>query len=192
VRRILILLVACTLLATAFIAVQPAAPQTTSHCTQHGTPDDDIMAGTKRGDVMCSRGGNDYAHGDGGKDHIRGGPGEDTLVGGGGRDVLRGGAGDDRLFSVDDRGGGLLIGGKGRDQCFADPGDRVRGCESTFRGMSLKLVRQLVRTAYQVMLIADEALPTPPPPVGTITETIVTTVPFPPCSPAPITPPPIC
>ncbi len=43
-------------------------------------------------------------------------------------DKLYGGRGNDVLFTNDNDGRDLANGGKGRDRCVADPGDRVRSC----------------------------------------------------------------
>jgi len=194
VRWSLILLILGTLLLTGLVvAAEPIkAP---SRCTIKGTLARDVKTGTRRADVICTLAGRDFAHGRNGNDEIRGGRDRDVLVGGGGRDVLRGGGGPDRLFAVDDRGGEDLIGGPGMDQCFADRGDRVIGCERIFRSQEAEMATALGDSLGDVMEIVEEVEPTPtlPPPVVTVTQTITTTqtVSFPPCSsPPPVTPAP--
>lgn len=194
-RRTLIGLTVISLLGVAFVvSAQPKAP---GRCTQRGTAGRDIMRGRDIADVLCAFRGDDFLHGADGDDRLRAGRNADVAVGAGGRDVLRGGRGNDRLFAVDDRGGERVVGGRGRDQCFVDPGDQAFGCEQTFRGLRPEVVHGLERVAFQVMGIALEVstiTPTVPPPVVTIIQTTVVTVtvPFPPCSPPPASPPPPC
>ncbi len=45
------------------------------------------------------------------------------------RDRLYGGAGPDKLLANDRDGRDVLRGGKGRDRCYGDPGDRFVNCE---------------------------------------------------------------
>ena len=194
-RRTLIPLV---LLTVAFVGVIAASgdppPQAPNGCTWTGTPQRDVKTGTVGANVLCAKPGNDFIHGALGNDELRAGKGEDVAVGGGGRDVVRGGAGPDRLFAVDDRGGDRIVGGPGRDQCFADPSDVVSGCEQTFRSHEPEMAGALGRSLLTVMEVVEEIEPTPtlPPPVAT--ETIITTitVPFPPCTPPPVSTPPPC
>lgn len=185
-RWTLIALFAGTLLTVGFVATRPQSVP--SNCTRVGTPNRDIMTGTPGPDKLCALEGDDYLHGDGGRDVLKSGMGNDTAVGAGGRDVIRGGRGNDRLFAVDDRGGERVIGGKGQDQCFADRGDVVFGCEQTFRGLNLQVVRALTRTAFNLMQIAD-VIPTTTIILPPVTQTII--VPGPDCSGHPA-PPPIC
>ena len=48
-------------------------------------------------------------------------------------DILRGKRGSDRLKSDDLEGRDELYGGRGRDVCIIDTGDRARGCEKVKR-----------------------------------------------------------
>lgn len=192
-RRTLTLLILGSLLTVGFVAAQ--SQKIPSNCTQTGTPSRDIMTGGPGPDKLCALEGDDYLHGDGSSDVLKSGMGNDTAVGAGGRDIIRGGRGNDRLFAVDDRGGERVIGGRGRDQCFTDRGDIVFGCEQTFRGLSLQVVRGLSRTAFNLMEIAEEALSTPVPIPGPPGPSGPPGPPgvFPPCTPPPATPPsPIC
>jgi Ca2+-binding RTX toxin-like protein len=61
---------------------------------------------------------------------VRGQRGGDTLTADSGSDEERGGSGDDSIDGHDGQGGDKLNGGKGRDFCTADNGDRVRHCEA--------------------------------------------------------------
>jgi hypothetical protein len=148
-----------------------------------------VKTGTAGANVLCALPGNDFIHGAAGNDVLRAGKGRDVAVGGGGRDVLRGGGGRDRLFAVDDQGGERIIGGRGNDQCFADPGDVVFGCEQTFRSREPEMATALGQSLRSVMEIVEEVSPTPgpiPPPVVTVTDTVP-----PNCGGHPA-PPPIC
>lgn len=198
-QRTLIGLTVLTVLVMGFVvAAQPRAPAT--KCTWKGNSGRDVKTGTPRRNVLCSVRGNDFIHGAAGNDLLKAGPGRDVAVGAEGRDVLKGGNGRDRLFAVDDQGGELVIGGRGVDQCFVDLGDQVRGCERTFRGLSLQEVNALEQVAFEVMEIIEleiptiTPIPTPtlPPPVVTITRTRTRTVTLPPCNEGPPDPPPFC
>jgi Ca2+-binding RTX toxin-like protein len=118
---------------------------------------DDAAYGRGGRDVFELRAGNDAAFGGGGEDSLHGGRGKDLLVGavgndqiigGSGFDWLKGGLGADRLFSgrwrwndsaksdksfpfptVRDDGRDLTGCGAGPDLVFANPLDRLRGCE---------------------------------------------------------------
>lgn len=163
-----------------------AAPKATS-CTEIGTPARDIMAGTAGKDVLCARGGGDYLAGGGKRDVLRGDGGADAIVGGRGPDRLLGQAGDDKLFAVDGSAGDTLDGGPGIDSCYADPGDRVSGCERTFRGASVAGTNQLSSAFLGQGSLAEQLITTPtvPPPV-VVTVTVTAN-----CGGHPA-PPPIC
>ena len=187
--RALIVVTVATLTMLGLVGV--VRSQTPGPCTWIGTPERDVKTGTAAANVLCSLAGNDFVHAKAGNDVIRAGAGRDTIVGGSGKDTLRGGKGRDRLFAVDDRGGELLVGGRGIDQCFADPGDRTRGCERTFRSDEPEMATALDSSLGTVMSIVEEGLP-PIEPTVTVTQppvTIVTTVThtasFPACSPPP-------
>jgi Ca2+-binding RTX toxin-like protein len=112
-----------------------------------GTPNADVILGSKANDRIRGRGGDDIICGRGGKDDIEGGAGDDTIQGNNGRDeisgrsgnddlrgnkradVLRGNGGDDLLRGK--RGGDELYGGPGDDECLGGKGDDQRfNCES--------------------------------------------------------------
>jgi len=196
-RWTLISLVVLATVASLALAAPGGEPgRAPSPCTWTGTITRDVKTGTAGVNVLCSLPGNDFIHGAGGNDVLRAGGGRDVAVGGGGRDVLRGGKGPDRLFGVDDSGGDRLIGGPGVDQCFADRGDVVFGCDRTFRSNEPEMATALSRSLRGVMEIVEEVVPTPtlPPPVvtTTATSTATITVPFPPCELPPASPPPPC
>jgi len=158
-----------------------------SPCTISGTPVRDAIAGTPHRDVICARGEGDYVAGGSGNDELRGDGGGDTLVGGRGDDRLLGNAGGDRLFGVDGSGGDVLKGGSGNDLCFGDRGDKIRGCERTFRGASVREANSLAGSFLGALQLA-EILATPVPPVGPPGQSGRT---FPPCTqPPPVLPPP--
>jgi hypothetical protein len=52
------------------------------------------------------------------------------------RDRLFGDGGRDKLLTNDGDGRDVAKGGKGRDRCFVDPGDRVVNCEVVHRRMT--------------------------------------------------------
>lgn len=127
------LLVALLLVASGALVWAPSARAIPSGCTEVGTPERDVIAGSSGRDKICTLGGGDYAHGGGGSDAILGGAGDDTLIAGDGKDRVRGHGGADRLFSVDESVGDIVRGGSGQDSCFGDRGDAFRSCERTFR-----------------------------------------------------------
>jgi hypothetical protein len=149
-----------------------------------------VKTGTAGANILCAEPGNDFIHGAAGNDLLRAGKGRDVAVGGGGRDVLRGGRGRDRLFAVDDQGGERIIGGRGNDQCFVDPGDVAFGCEQTFRSNEPEMASALGQSLRGVMEIVEEIVPTPTLPPPPVTVTSIVTVP-PNCGGHPA-PPPIC
>lgn len=155
------------LLTVAFVGVVAAGgdppPRAPLHCTWVGTPERDVRTGTAGADVLCARAGDDFIHGQAGNDKLRAGRGRDVAVGGGGRDVIRGGRGNDRLFAVDDMGGERVIGGPGMDQCFADAGDQVFGCEQTFRSKEPVMAEAFGQSLRSVMEIVEAVTSTPTP-----------------------------
>ena len=184
--RAVILVAVLTLGAFGVVAFAqtPKAPD----CTWVGTPTRDVKTGTSGANVLCPLGGGDFVHGKAGNDVVKASAGRDTIVGGGGRDRLFGGGGRDRIFAVDDRGGELVVGGPGVDQCFIDPSDRTRGCEHTFRSNEPEMATALAVVVGSVMEIAEE-LPTVTP--GPIPPPVITILPPPNCGGHPA-PPPIC
>ncbi|UJB73040.1 hypothetical protein HRE53_30650 (plasmid) [Acaryochloris sp. 'Moss Beach'] len=87
-----------------------------------GTPDRDLLFGTKAADDIDGLAGNDTIFGLAGSDRINGGQGQDKLFGNSGDDTLDGGAGDDRLsgnwgndFLSGDEGADLILGNAGDD-----------------------------------------------------------------------------
>lgn len=141
-------------------------------CTEQGTSNRDILAGTKQADKICARGGGDYVHGNAGRDEVLGQKGRDTLVGGTGADRIKGGPGSDKLFSIDQKANDIVRGGAGRDSCFIDQGDLVAGCETIHVGNTSSTTNALSNTVLGVSILAGEPEPSP-------------TV-----SPSPIVPPP--
>ena len=63
-----------------------------------------------------------------GPDDLTGSSVHDTIYGDAGLDVLYGLAGADELDATDGAGGDQIFGGKGVDNCLADPGDTVTNC----------------------------------------------------------------
>jgi hypothetical protein len=84
--------------------------------TLAGSPDGDLIRGTRGRDVIVARGGDDRIRARSGDDVICGGKGRDRAKGGRGDDWIRGGRGRDRLN-----------GGRGDDQCLG-AGDRKKSC----------------------------------------------------------------
>jgi Ca2+-binding RTX toxin-like protein len=156
-RRILILLISLI----AFGGLVPVAGSVPSveGCTKIGTKDGDILTGNPDDEKFCSLGGPDNIHTNGGNDIALGGSGRDTIVGGGGRDRIRGEEGSDKLFSIDQISGNDIIrAGTGKDSCFADPGDILRGCERVSRGNGDRTTRALSSSFLGVAEIGEEAL----------------------------------
>jgi Ca2+-binding RTX toxin-like protein len=87
----------------------------------------DRVVGGRGRDRLFGGTGNDALRGSYASDLLRGQSGDDRLVGGGGRNRMYGDGGSDLLISfLNDRGGDLVRGGKGRDRAEANPGDHVR------------------------------------------------------------------
>jgi len=93
-----------------------------------GTGASDTLTGSARSDVLLGRGGADDLWGGKGADTLHGEAGGDQLNGGGASDVLLGGPGDDQIHA-DDGVRDVVSCSTGRDTVFADPVDRVSGCE---------------------------------------------------------------
>jgi hypothetical protein len=131
VRRTVLLMVSIALGVLFVSGVALALTKTCSASPCDGTNKDDTL--TER------RGVNDEIFGLRGDDIIRAG----LVVGenlherhprlGPDTDILRGGRGSDRLKSDDLEGRDELDGGRGRDVCIIDTGDRARGCEKVKR-----------------------------------------------------------
>jgi len=186
-RRNLILVMLCTLAAFGVVVTsQAAAPA----CTKTGSPDRDILAGGPGRDIICAKGGNDYLHGNGGADLLKGGKGRDVIIGGSGQDEAHGAKGKDRIFLVDGRGGGLASGGAGHDQCFVDRGDRTKGCEEVFVGVTQAYAQAITSSFHGGLVLAEELIGTPPVPPPTVTVTATVTI-TENCDGHPA-PPPIC
>jgi hypothetical protein len=134
----------------AFVLTSEALP---ANCTELGTQDRDILAGTPGPDRICALGGGDYVHAGGKRDVVFGMAGGDTLVAGGGRDTLKGGSGRDKLFAIDQhKGNDVIYGGPGDDQCFIDRRDQVHGCEHVHRVGTSKAVDATIRALEQAIL----------------------------------------
>ncbi len=106
----------------------------------------DALFGGPNQDLLDGGPGPDYLEGEGGRDRLRGGPGRDQLKGSHRRALLLGGAGDDILRDGRPNGGAgddliksrnghpdLVRCGAGTDRVWADPGDRLLGCEQRLR-----------------------------------------------------------
>lgn len=155
------LAVAALLVLISGVIVWTPAQAVPPGCTEIGTDREDALAGTPRVDKLCALGGDDWSHGANGNDSILGGSGSDTLVGGPGRDAIRGGPGDDRLISVDSHSTDRLKGGAGFDRCYADRGERIRGCEEVNRvgtSAAVEATIQALTTAFLgATRLAEEA-----------------------------------
>lgn len=176
------------LLGSTFLFVPARVQAIPPGCTEVGTAERDVIAGSGGRDKICTLGGGDYAHGGSGKDAILGGAAGDTLIGGDGRDRIRGHGGADRLFSVDDTNGDVVKGGRGQDSCYGDAGDMFRGCESVFRTHTSPAVDATIaalnQALFEVTVLGEELqaqvdelitiiesllptpTPTPTPPLG--------------------------
>jgi Ca2+-binding RTX toxin-like protein len=103
--------------------------------TEVGGPGNDLFTGTNGRDTLVGGPGNDDMDGLPGPDRIVGGPGDDFLFDGedtgGARDILVGGAGNDTLFPGQFTPGQNVANcGSGTDTAFADPTDKLIGCET--------------------------------------------------------------
>ena len=125
-RRTVLLMVSIALGVLFVSGVALAVTKTCSSSPCYGTNKDDTL--TERRAV------NDEIIGLQGDDTIRAGlvPRE-RFAEGPDTDILRGGRGSDRLKSDDLEGRDMLYGGRGRDVCIIDFGDRARGCEKVKR-----------------------------------------------------------
>lgn len=119
-----------------------------------GGPGHDVLFGGPNRDLLDGGPGPDYLGGEGGPDRLRGGPGRDHLEGSDRRAVLLGGAGDDILRGGGPNGGAgddliqsrnghpeVVHCGPGTDRVWADPGDRLVGCERRLRSRPRALAR---------------------------------------------------
>jgi len=197
VRWILIGLICVSVITGLLVAAVVASPNLNT-CTQVGSKQPDVMAGTDRKDVLCALQANDYQSGSKQADRLFGDNGRDTMVGGPGADILKGSKGNDRLFAVDGKPHDVLNGQKGNDACFGDRGDVMKGCEHRFRGPSIRLANAMA-AAFQGGLSLAEVLtgitsppPVPPPLTVTVTQTMTQTITLPPCGNGPPDPPPFC
>ena len=85
-----------------------------------GTPGDDVLVGTDDSERVIGRAGADHIRAKGGDDCVKPGPGRDHVSAGSGDDVIRArGENKDRINC-----------GPGDDTAFANPKDRLRGCET--------------------------------------------------------------
>ncbi len=104
--------------------------------TINGTPGDDFLEGTDAPETFVGKAGNDIINGFPGPDRIIGGPGDDVLFEGEdvgeARDILVGGPGDDILLPGNLPPGSpdVAICGPGNDTAYADPTDKLIGCET--------------------------------------------------------------
>jgi hypothetical protein len=119
-KRILVLLTVVALVVVLLAPVALAITKTCSASPCFGTNKDDTL--TER------RGVNDEIIGLRGDDTI----GRGVLPRAPDTDTLRGKGGSDRLKAGDYDHRDVLYGGKGRDVCTIDSGDRDRGCEKLF------------------------------------------------------------
>lgn len=127
--RIIRLVVAGMLLATTMLVAAPSAPAK-PRCTLRGTSGDDHLIDTAGASRICALGGNDTVEAGPQNDVVLGGPGNDHLEGNAGKDVVDGGRGADTIVVTDGAPGDRAIGGRGKDTCYLDRGDRARGCET--------------------------------------------------------------
>jgi hypothetical protein len=122
-NRILVLL---TVVALVVVMLAPVALAITKQCSAspcYGTNKDDTLYEHPRfNNKIYALRGDDIIRGS----LLRIRPAPDT-------DILRGGPGKDRLESRDLDGRDVLYGGRGRDVCIINRGDRTRGCEKVGR-----------------------------------------------------------
>jgi len=99
-------------------------------CTVTGSSGNDLLRGTSGDDVICGLGGDDTIDSRGGNDVVFGGDGHDNIKAGSGDDQVFGEAGRDTLDTRDGVSrNDSLDGGRGRDTCLADRGDRRINCD---------------------------------------------------------------
>jgi Ca2+-binding RTX toxin-like protein len=109
-----------------FPTPMPTAPKGK---TMNGSGGADRLTGTAFADVLNGRGGNDTLNGGKGNDRLDGGAGNDTVIGGPGLDRLFGGVAND-IVRAQDKQRDVIDCGAGRDQVYADRGDKVaKNCE---------------------------------------------------------------
>jgi RTX calcium-binding nonapeptide repeat (4 copies) len=97
-----------------------------------GGKGNDSIAGGDGADVLVGGDGDDQLDGEAGPDVIRGGPGDDWITGGAERNRIDAGPGDDRISSANEIAETVRC-GSGRDHVWADPSDRLVGCEIVHR-----------------------------------------------------------
>jgi Ca2+-binding RTX toxin-like protein len=145
--RLLALVAPLLVVASMFATPASARPACTISGTNHadnlrGTAGSNVICakdgpdranGRGRGDIILGQGGRDTLLGGSGPDTVRGGPKGDTLIGGAGRDHLFGGSGAD-VIDATRAGNDVVHGGSGRDVCYVDTTDTVRGCDVTVVG----------------------------------------------------------
>ena len=127
--RTIRLIVAGMLIGTTMLVAAPSAPARL-RCTLKGTSGDDHLIDTAGASRICALGGNDVVEAGPQNDVVLGGPGSDHLEGNEGKDVVNGGRGADTIVLTDGVAGDRAIGGRGKDTCYLDRGDRARGCET--------------------------------------------------------------
>lgn len=98
----------------------------------YGGVGNDYLYGNHDWNVIYGEDGNDILVGDDWPDQLYGGNGRDILVGGRGRDRVWGGGGND-VIKARDRSIDRVWCGAGRDKVYADPYDRLYGCERVIR-----------------------------------------------------------
>lgn len=145
-------LIVCTAFAITFWALlvialaRGAAPPPWLCNSISGTFRAEVLIGTAECDLISAAGGDDIIHGRGHGDRLYGERGGDAVYGEGGSDLLLagcerntcdpgrygnwliGGPGDD-ILGAENGYKDYLYGGDGRDICYVDGRDVVRGCE---------------------------------------------------------------
>jgi hypothetical protein len=123
-----------TVLGTAVLAALVAGPvaEASNPTVVTGTSQGDQIQGMNGPQIIYGRGGDDQINGGKGPDIVYGGLGDDDLTTGkgGATEAAYGGRGDDVLKDfASGQSPGLLVGGKGRDECIGDKLDTFRSCE---------------------------------------------------------------
>jgi Ca2+-binding RTX toxin-like protein len=111
-----------------------------------GTPDDDVIYGTKKSDVIVALGGDDTIYGRAYEDLLCAGAGNDVVRGGWEPDGIWGGRGDDSLFGGRDGFSGGFAPGPGNDYVRGghEDGDSNRdsvGFDPPRRGVKVNLIK---------------------------------------------------